>query len=82
MKQKDIALIVVVGIVSAVIALVASNMLFGSPSQKNQKAEVVDKITADFTTPDQRYFNDKSVDPTQSITIGDNSNETPFKQKQ
>jgi hypothetical protein len=73
---------VVIGVVSAIVALVASNMLFGSPAQKNQKAEIVDKITAVFNPPDERYFNSKSVDPTQSITIGDNSNPTPFKQTQ
>lgn len=82
MKQRDILLIVVIGIVSVVVALVLSNFLFGSPDQKQQKAEVVDKITADFTAPDERYFNAESVDPTKSITIGDNANPTPFKQTQ
>jgi hypothetical protein len=82
MKQKDILLVVVVGVVSVILALVVSSMLFGSPDQKQQKAEVVDKITADFSTPDERYFNANSIDPTQSITIGDNSNQTPFKQTQ
>ena len=77
MKQKDIALIVVVAIVSAVIALVLSNLLFG-PSRSQQKAEVVDPITAAFQTPDKRYFNANSVDPTQTITIGTPSNQTPF----
>lgn len=81
MKQKDIALIIVVGFVSAVFALVASSFLFGS-SQKQQKAEVADKITAEFTSPDDRYFNENSVDPTQPIVIGDNSNQSPFKQVQ
>jgi hypothetical protein len=81
-KQKDIALIIVVGVVSAVIALVLSNILFGSPSRSQQKAEVVDPITADFSAPDQRYFNSNSVDPTQTITIGDGqTNQTPFNQQ-
>jgi hypothetical protein len=77
MKQKDIAMIVVVAIVSAVVALVLSNILFG-PSRSQQKAEVVDPITAAFPAPDQRYFNANSVDPTQTITIGNQSNQTPF----
>lgn len=78
MKQKDIALIVVVAIVSAAVALVLSNFLFGSPERSQQKAEVVDPITADFPSPDQRFFNSNSVDPTQTITIGNQSNQTPF----
>jgi hypothetical protein len=79
-KQKDIALIIVVAVMSAVIALVLSNILFGSPARSQQKAEAVDPITADFPAPDQRYFNTNSVDPTQTITIGNQSNQTPFNQ--
>jgi hypothetical protein len=77
-KQKDIALIVVVAVVSAAIALVLSNILFGSPSRSKQTAEAVDPITPAFAAPDQRYFNITSVDPTQTITIGNQSNQTPF----
>ncbi len=79
MKQKDIALIIVVAVVSAVVALVLSNILFGSPSRSQLTAEVVDPITPSFSAPDQRYFNNDSVDPTQTITIGNGqSNQTPF----
>jgi hypothetical protein len=79
-KQKDVALIIVIAFASAVIALVLSNILFGSPARSQQKAEVVDPITAEFPAPDSRYFNSKSVDPTQTITIGNGqSNQTPFK---
>ncbi len=77
MKQKDIALIVIVAIVSAAVALALSNVLFGA-SRSQQKAEVIDPITASFPAPDQRYFNANSVDPTQTITIGNQSNQTPF----
>lgn len=82
MKQKDIALIIVVAVVSAVVALVLSNILFGSPSRSQQKAEVVDPITANFPAPDQRYFNGDSIDPTQTITIGNGqTNQAPFNQQ-
>ena len=42
MKQKDIALIVVVAIVSVVLASVSSQFLFSKTGAKNQTAEVVD----------------------------------------
>jgi hypothetical protein len=81
-KQKDIVLIIVVAFVSAVIAFVLSNILFGSPARSQQKAEVVDPISANFPTPDQRYFNGNSVDPTQTITIGNGqTNQSPFNQQ-
>jgi hypothetical protein len=70
MKQKDI--------VSVVLAAVASKFIF-KPAEHLQKAEVVLPISADFPTPDQRFFNKNSVDPTQPIQIGDNTNTDPFK---
>lgn len=78
MKQKDIILIVVVVFVSGVISLIVSNLLFSSPKNRQEKVEVVEPITADFNQPDKRYFNSQSIDPTQIIRIGDNTNDQPF----
>ena len=78
MKQKDILLIVVVAIVSVVFSLIISNLVFGSPSSKVQKAEVADPISAEFSTADKRYFNESAVDPTAIIRIGDSTNDSPF----
>lgn len=77
MKQKDIALIIVISFISAVIALFVSKAVF--PAQKrHEPAEVVDAITADFPTLDQKYFNNASLNPTKLIKIGDSSNTKPF----
>ncbi len=82
MKQKDIALIVVIVIVSGVLSLVLSNWVIGSPKSKPQEVEVVEAISASFPLPqpDDPYFNDQSKNFTQIITIGDNPNPEPFKQ--
>lgn len=77
MKQKDIAMILVIGFVSAVLSLLASNFLFGAKS-RNLTAEKVDPISADFATPDQKHFNSDAVDPTRTIRIGTDTNPTPF----
>lgn len=82
MKQKDLALIGIVAIVSIFVATFASNFLIGSGGGKEQQAEVVDAISATFKTPDQRYFKEDSVDPTQIIRIGESANPTPFEQTQ
>lgn len=82
MKRKDVAIIAVIVIVSAVISLVVSNMLFASPKNRKQQAEVVQPITSDFPKPDSRYFNTSSIDPTQQITIGGNANPDPFSSSQ
>lgn len=78
MKQKDIAIIIAVVFVSGVLSFFISNALFASPKNLQTKVEVVDPITADFPEPDNRYFNNESVNPTQTITIGDGQNQQPF----
>lgn len=83
MKQKDIALILVVVIVSGAFSLVLSNYLFSSPKNRQEQVEVVEPISADFKTPssDDKYFNPQAINPTQIITVGDSNNQTPFNQQ-
>ncbi len=78
MKQKDLMTIVFIAVFSAVIAFIISNALFAAPKNRQQKVEIVDKISPDFSTPEKKYFTDKSINPTQTIQIGDSSNTRPF----
>ena len=78
MKRTDIAIIVAVAGVSALVAVFGSKFVI-KPADKKQEVEVVQAITPDFPTPDTRYFNNQSIDPTLSITIGDNVNPDPFR---
>ena len=81
MKQKDIALFVIVGIISAVVSVLASNLLITPEQNKKQEAEKVEPISAEFQVPssDSRYFNKDSINPTKLIQIGDNPNsQAPF----
>jgi len=78
MKQKDIALILVIVFVSGVVSLLASNK-FISPPKHDEKAAQVEAIMEEFKQPDQKYFNEQSVNPTQPITIGGTDpNQNPF----
>lgn len=81
MKQKDIALFLVVGIVSAVLSVGLSNFVISPSNKKQLQAEKVDSISAEFKVPaaDNKYFNANSINPTKLIEIGDNSNAAPFK---
>jgi hypothetical protein len=79
MKQKDLAMIIIIAFISAVISLLASNMLFASPKDRQQDVEVVQPITADFPPPDNKYFSKDAFDPTKVIVIGQNANTEPFK---
>lgn len=78
MKQKDIALIIIIVFISAIISIFVSKALIVPQKNRQQKVEVVGAITSDFPTPDNKYFNQSSVDPTQLIIIGNNSNPQPF----
>lgn len=78
MKQKDIAVIIAVAGVSTVIAFVLAGFAFGTPKHRQAEVQVLDSISADFPTPDKKYFNPNSVDPTQTVQIGDTNNAQPF----
>lgn len=78
MKQQDIALIIVVGFISAVISIVLANTVFGGSDKRQLTADKVVPITSEFVEPDPKYFNNQSIDPTQIIRIGDGENQTPF----
>lgn len=79
MKQKDIILIVVVSVISGIISLFVSHALFAPAKTRQQQIEVVGAISSSFSTPDTKYFNSQSVDPTQLIQIGTSNNPNPFK---
>jgi hypothetical protein len=77
MKQKDIALIIAIVFVSAVMSFFISNKFIGS-TKHDLKAAKVQPITSDFNEPSNAYFNDKSINVTQLIRIENNTNTTPF----
>lgn len=78
MKQKDVALIAVVVIVSGLFSYIACSKFIPNTKPKVEKAEVVDPIVATFNVPDQTYFNAQSVNPSRLIQIGGSPNTTPF----
>jgi hypothetical protein len=78
MKQKDIALILVIAFVSGLISLFVSRALFAPAASSQQQVEVVQSISSNFPTPNATYFNAKSIDPTQLIKISNTNNSNPF----
>lgn len=78
MRQKDIALIIVIALVSGFVSFFVAQYFFLKPQDRQVKAEYVQPVTSDFTQPDKKYFNANSIDPTQEIQIGDGNNTTPY----
>jgi hypothetical protein len=78
MKQKDLALILVIAFIGVIASLFISKIIFVTPKDRQQQVEVIQPITANFPTPNTAYFNSSSIDPTKLITIGQNTNSNPF----
>ena len=78
MKQKDIALIAVIVVISGIFSFIISNYVFVTPKDRQSQVEVVPVISSQFTKPDKQFYNSESFDPTRIIVIGGNSNQDPF----
>ena len=79
MKQKDIALIIIIAAVSGFASFFISRMIFSTPQNRQQQVEVIDVISSQFNTPSSKYFNQDSINPAQMVEVGDNNNPNPFK---
>jgi hypothetical protein len=77
MKQNDIVLIIVFVFIGGTASFFLSNLLISAPKNRQTPVEVVERLSADFNQPDERYFNKDSINPTQLIKIGDNAKTTP-----
>lgn len=77
MKQKDVALIIVIVFISGLFSFLLSRVVIDSDNKK-QEVEVVEPISAEFSQPSDKYFNANSTNPTQLIQIGENQNESPL----
>lgn len=83
MKRQNLIILIMVAIISAILAIIISNTLFGTPQSKPIKVPVVDKISSSFpdVNNDSKYksvFNAQALDPTQLIQIGGSNNSAPF----
>lgn len=79
MKQKDIALIIVVIFFAAIISFAVTQMLFSTKGNKSLSAEIVEPISSEFKEPDKTVFNSDAINPTQLIQIGDQNNQNPLR---
>ncbi len=78
MKRSDIGLIIAVVIVAGFMSLITSRILFSPKKTQNLSAQKVEAIKAEFSPPDEKFFNNDSINPTQLIKIGDTENTKPF----
>jgi hypothetical protein len=77
MKQKDIALIIIVVFISGMASFFVSKFVFKVDGLK-ENVETVEAISAEFPVPDEKFFNSQSINPTQIIKIDGNGNTKLF----
>ncbi len=77
MKQKDIATIIVIAFLAGIISFFIANRIFVTPENRQQKAAVVDAISAEVSNPDERFFNKNSINPTRDTSLN-GTNTSPF----
>lgn len=78
MKKQDIALIILIVAISALTAYLVGRAVVGDPQQQSVQVQTVDAISTTVEEPDPRIFNEKAINPTVEINIGDSSNRHPF----
>lgn len=70
MRKKDLPIILATAIVAGIFAYIFTNFLIVPDADRSEEVEVVEPITSEFRTVDERYFNENSINPTQLIEIG------------
>ncbi len=79
MKKNDFVLIILFSLLTAFVTTTLASAVITSPKNRSQKVKVIDVFKPDFPNPDTRIFNDKALDPTKDITIGNQNNDKLFK---
>lgn len=77
MKQKDIIFIISVAGVAAIFSFLIASRVFVTPKTRTQTAQKVDPIYSEMSVPDNRFFNQDSINPTRNSTVT-GTNATPF----
>jgi hypothetical protein len=77
MKQKDLTLLIASIFIGIVLSIVFAKLFFSSSKNLQQQVPL---ITTSFELPNTKYFNSKSIDPTQIINIAPSNNQTLFNQ--
>lgn len=81
MKQKDMAMILLVVSFAGICSFFVSKLIFTGGANRNIPVEIVQPITTEFDPGDARYskfFNEDALNPTMLIRIGDTNNKKPF----
>ncbi|MFZ3009441.1 MAG: hypothetical protein WA030_00250 [Candidatus Microsaccharimonas sp.] len=69
MKRTDIALIVLIAGLSAGIAYVVGNSIFGNINETGANVQTIDPITSKVEEPSEAIFNDNAINPSVEVQV-------------
>lgn len=78
MKKNDIAIIILIASISVIVAYFVGRAVIGDPDQQAVEVYTIEPITTEVRQPEASVFNDRAINPTVEINIGDSANQQPF----
>ena len=69
MKKTDLAMIVLIASVSAVLAYVIANSFFGGLTQEGARVKTVDAINSSIQQPSVEVFNQDAINPAVKVDV-------------
>lgn len=74
MRKQDIAMVILVAGVSALISyfVIQSIPGIGNPSEEKYDTNTMEAISSEIVKPSAEIFNSEAINPTVQITIGEN----------
>lgn len=70
MKNTDIALVILISVISILVSYWVGGAILGNPSEKTETTNYLDTISGDLQAPDRETFNPTMINPTEEIIIG------------
>ena len=78
MKKNEIALLILVASIAAFATYFVANAVLGGRTAEPVTVEAASEISPELQPPNKEIFNDKAINPTVPINIGDDNNNSPF----
>lgn len=78
MKQSDLAVLILVVVISLFGAYLIGNAFINTDDNRTAEVEVVAPVASEFSIPSEKVFNEKSINPTENIRVGESNQQQPF----
>ena len=69
-KGSNLATIILVATITTIIAAIVVNSFLGDPNEESVTIKYMDVVAAEVEQPDREVFNDRAVNPTVEVYVG------------